>query len=157
MLCGIARSLAPEGEFWLIGEQAGRSGNRLWPEAQLVADAVFRRWPPGKRRNANTGLVDEAIPSIDCSSACFEGIRSEEIIALLQRDFLPVETYLRNCFLWRLFDVAYAGNFDLADPEDLLRVHAEIEMEVEHWASGGVGAEFHGVFRGKRAELAGGD
>lgn len=153
VLSGIARSLTAGGEFWLIGEQVGRNGNRLWSDAQQVADALFSAWPESKRRNANTGQLDDRIPGNDCSSACFEGIRSEEILGQLQRHFLPVDVYLRNCFLWRLFDVAYADNFDLGDADDVALVHEAVCAEVEHWAGGGLGTELHGVFRSKLAEL----
>ncbi|WP_160171930.1 class I SAM-dependent methyltransferase [Arenimonas donghaensis] len=153
VLAGIAATLAPEGEFWLIGEQIGRNGNRLWPDAAEAADAVFCAWPEQKRRNAGTGQVDARIPKQDFSRACFEGIRSQDIEGLLGRYFLPVDVHVRDCFLWRLVDPAYAGNFDLADPADLALVRDATRAEALHWLEGGRGTSVNGVWRSKRDVL----
>lgn len=37
----INEHLAPGGEFWNIGEQIGRNGNRLWPNTRTVADQIL--------------------------------------------------------------------------------------------------------------------
>jgi SAM-dependent methyltransferase len=149
VLSGISRSLNPDGEFWLIGEQVGRNGNRLWPEALREANSLFAEWPDAKRRNANTGSIDHTIPDVDYSSGCFEGIRSEDILPLLQRFFLPVNVYVRNCFLWRLFDVAYASNFDFTTSFDRHLLKKAVLSEYLHWIDGGRGTELHAVYRCK--------
>ncbi|MEP6897738.1 MAG: class I SAM-dependent methyltransferase [Rhodanobacter sp.] len=152
VLGAIAELLLPGGEFWLIGEQVGRNGNQLWPEAISVADRVFTSWPPSKRTNRNTGKLDASLPNADFSAGCFEGIRSQDIIDQLGRYFLPINCYLRNAFLWRLVDVAYSANFDptLAADRDLL-MNAVVE-ESMHWAHGGRGTEMHAVYRSKLAD-----
>lgn len=149
VLSGISKSLDGAGEFWLIGEQVGRNGNRLWPEALREANSIFSRWPESKRINANTGQMDASVPDVDFSSACFEGIRSQDILPLLQRYFIPVDVYVRNCFLWRLFDVAYASNFDLFDNGDLSLIRSAVNAEYQHWVEGGSGTEMHAVYRSK--------
>jgi SAM-dependent methyltransferase len=155
VLGAIAGILLPGGEFWLIGEQVGRNGNRLWPEALLLANQVFSAWPAEKRRNQHTGKVDEEIPDTDFSAGCFEGIRSQDIVGQLERYFLPVNCYLRNAFLWRLADVSYAANFDLDKAADReLLVQAVVE-EAVHWAQGGRSTEMHAVYRSKQAGLSG--
>ncbi|MEW9571390.1 class I SAM-dependent methyltransferase [Rhodanobacter sp. Si-c] len=151
VLAAIAEILSPGGEFWLIGEQVGRNGNRLWPEALALADRIFTDWPEAKRRNHNTGKVDAAIPDVDFSAGCFEGIRSQDIIGQLERHFLPVDCYLRNAFLWRLVDVAYAANFDLDDEADRKLLERAVVEEAMHWAQGGRGTEMHAVYRSKWA------
>jgi SAM-dependent methyltransferase len=149
VLTAIAEILSPGGEFWLIGEQVGRNGNRLWPEALEIANRIFSAWPADKRRNRNTGNVDATIPDVDFSAGCFEGIRSQDIIDQLDRHFLPVSCYLRNAFLWRLTDVAYAGNFNLDDSGDReLLVEAAVQ-EAMHWAQGGRCTEMHAVYKSK--------
>jgi SAM-dependent methyltransferase len=155
VLGAIAEILSPGGEFWLIGEQVGRNGNRLWPEALEIANRVFAAWPASKRKNQHTGRVDVEVPDTDFSAGCFEGIRSQDIIDQLERHFLPVDCYLRNAFLWRLADVAYAANFHLEDQADReLLMHAAAE-EALHWAQSGRGTEMHAVYRSKRAGLLG--
>ncbi|OOG66308.1 hypothetical protein B0E46_02190 [Rhodanobacter sp. B04] len=155
VLSAIAEILSPGGEFWLIGEQVGRNGNRLWPEALDIANRIFSAWPADKRKNHNTGKLDENIPDVDFSAGCFEGIRSQDIIDQLDRHFLPISCYLRNAFLWRLVDVAYATNFDLGDQADReLLIHAAVE-EAMHWAQGGRSTEMHAVYQSKWAGMAG--
>jgi hypothetical protein len=154
VLAGISNSLDILGEFWLIGEQVGRNGSRLWPESRDVANKLFRDWPSAKRKNASTGAIDWELPDVDYSSACFEGIRSEEILALLDRYFLPVDVYVRNCFLWRLFNNAYASNFSLDCEKDVGLVEEAVAAELAHWGCGGRGTELFGVYSGKRARLA---
>lgn len=141
--------LSEEGEFWSIGEQVGRNGNRLWPEALQAANTAFSRLPPHLRRNAHTGQADTSIADTDYSTGCFEGIRSEELDDLLDRYFVPVHIYRRNAFLWRLIDATYGDNFHLDRPDELAHLHDLIVAEVVHWATGGRSTELHGVFRKK--------
>ncbi len=154
VLAAIAAMLAPGGEFWLVGEQVGRNGNRLWPDALRAADAVFSAWPDDKRRNAGTGRIDARLPRTDFASACFEGIRSQDIEELLGRYFLPVDVHLRDAFLWRLVDPAYAGNFDLSDAGDRRLLREAAVAEAVHWLEGGRGTSLNGVFRPKRGLVA---
>jgi hypothetical protein len=158
VLSTIARILEPSGEFWLIGEQVGRNGNRLWPEAAAVANRVFAAWPEAKRLNRHTGKIDAVLPDTDFSSACFEGIRSQDILDQLDRYFLPVACHLRSAFLWRLVDMTYAANFDLTLAADRqLLIDATVD-EALHWACGGRGTGLWAAYRSKwsgMAELAG--
>lgn len=153
VLSAIAEMLRPAGEFWLVGEQVGRNGNRLWPEALHIANAIFAGWPQDKRVNYNTGRTDESLPDVDYSSACFEGIRSQDILDQLARYFLPVDCYLRDAFLWRLVDVAYAGNFDPGDERDRKMLQDIVVEEAVLWSRGGRGTELHAVYRSKGAAL----
>lgn len=155
VLSSIAAMLTPHGEFWLIGEQVGRNGNRLWPEALAAANALFAPLPEAKRLNRNSGRVDATVPDIDCSAACFEGIRSQDISGLLERHFVGLDVYLRNAFLWRLVGMAYAANYDLDDPGDVALLRGLAVAEARHWADGGRGTELHGAFASRRARLAG--
>lgn len=154
VLGAIAQMLLPGGEFWLIGEQVGRNGNQLWPEAVDIANRIFASWPATKRTNRHTGQVTPLLPDVDYSAGCFEGIRSQDIIDQLGRYFLPVTCYLRNAFLWRLVDVSYAANFDLTKAADRDLLKDATVAEAMHWAAGGRGTEMHAVYRSKWADMA---
>jgi SAM-dependent methyltransferase len=152
VLSGIANSLASNGEFWLIGEQVGRNGNRLWPKAREECNKLFSNWPARYRKNSSTKQTDDFIPDLDYSTTSFEGIRSEEILSLIDHYFLVSEVYLRNCFLWRLFNSAYSTNFDLNNLDDIVRIREAVSSELLCWANGGIGTELFGVYRSKKAE-----
>jgi SAM-dependent methyltransferase len=141
--------LVDDGEFWSIGEQIGRNGNRLWPDALLAANRAFAQLPERLRRNAHSGLVDASVSDHDFSVASFEGIRSEELETMLEAHFVPVHVFKRNAFLWRLVDSTYGGNFDLAVAAHLAALRQLVVAEAVHWATGGRSTELHGVYRKK--------
>ena len=143
----IQQVLVDDGEFWSIGEAIGRSGNRLWQEEYAVANAFFRSLPERLRRNRLSREPDSDLPIADYSEATFEGIRSDEIEPLLSHRLEPVQLYRRNCFLWRLVDLAYADNYDLSSNEDVAWLQAAVRSELVHYRAGGRPTELHGVFR----------
>ena len=137
----------PNGEFWIIGEVIGRNSNQLWPEALDAANRIFSRLPERFRHNTSTGKVDSWVPETDFSANSFEGIRSEEIESLLLRYLDPVEMRRRNCFLWRLVNLAYFPNYDLNSEEDRYIVLSLVAAEYNLWKSGGRPTESHSVYR----------
>ena len=149
VLARCAAALAPDGEFWLIGEQVGPVGNRLPADARVVADALFRALPERLRFNRLLGRVDEQLPDLDCASSSFEGIRSDEIPLVLSRYFAPIAEERRNCFLWRLVDLPYAANYDPARDEDAATLRKLVAEEYAFYAGGGLGCELNGIYRGK--------
>lgn len=139
--------LAESGEFWSIGEAIGRNGNRLWARDYEVANTFFRELPDRLRQNRISGNVDDNLPDTDFSMSTFEGIRSEDIDSMLSRVFEPVHLYRRNCFLWRIVDLAYADNYDLGNGEDVAWLQQAVTAEIRHFRSGGRPTELHGVYR----------
>jgi SAM-dependent methyltransferase len=140
-------SLKENGEFWSIGESVGRNGNRLWPAALEEANAIFSELPPKYRVNHTSQQIDQEIPDNDYSVGCFEGIRSEEIESVIDRWFHPIDTYRRNCFLWRLINLAYSDNYDLQKPEDRVWITRMVDAEMKHFRDGGRGTELFGVYK----------
>jgi len=141
------KSLSLSGELWILGESVGRNGNRLWPEAQDVANKVFSALPEKYRFNRHTQQIDLEILDKDYSVGTFEGIRSEEIESVLARWFRPDEILRRNCFLWRLTNLAYADNFDITNEYDRKLLINMVNAEVEHFESGGRGTELFAAYR----------
>jgi ubiquinone/menaquinone biosynthesis C-methylase UbiE len=154
VLFQINERLEPEGEFWSIGEQVGRNGNRLWPDAFHDANLAFRKLPERLRKNAHTATVDAQLSDKDFSVACFEGIRSEELEEQFERHFIPVDVYKRNAFLWRLVDATYSDNYRLGEAEDIGHLRDLIAAEVVHWCMGGRSTELHGTYRKKTLRRA---
>lgn len=153
VLSQINECLADDGEFWSIGEQIGRNGNQLWPDACQMADIAFSGLPEKYRRNAYSGLIDEQLSKQDYSIGCFEGIRSEELESLLEAYLLPVHLYKRNAFLWRLVDATYSDNYDLCREEDMHYLRGLVAAEAAHWTCGGRSTELHGIYRKKMLNI----
>lgn len=139
--------LVDDGEFWSIGEAIGRRGNRLYEQDYLAANQLFQSLPARYRRNRASGLIDSDLPNVDYSEATFEGIRSDEIETVLSRYFEPVHVYRRNCFLWRMIDLAYTDNYDLQSMEDVNLIHRLVDAELAHFRAGGRPTELHGAYR----------
>jgi len=140
-------SLSEGGEFWSIGENIGRNGNRLWPDAMDAANTFFSQLPERLRLNRHTGTVDHTIPDKDYSAGCFEGIRSEDIESTLDTWFQQDHIYRLNCFLWRIINLAYSDNYALKNPEDRMWIHKAVQAECTCFRNGGRGTELHGVYR----------
>lgn len=143
----VRQVLEDDGEFWSIGEAIGRRGNRLFEEDYTVANQLFRSLPDRLRRNRLSGKVDQDLPNIDYSESTFEGIRSDEIEPLLATWFEPLHVYRRNCFLWRMVDLAYTDNYRLDSPEDLAIIHRLVDAELDHFKHLGSPTELHGAYR----------
>lgn len=139
-------SLTENGEFWSIGEYVGRNGNRLWPDARAEATKLFRQLPEQYRLNRHANQLDSELPDNDFSVGCFEGIRSEDIEPVLDRWFHPADVYRRNCFLWRLINLAYSDNFDLEKVDDRGWIIRMVNAEADHFRTGGRGTELFGVY-----------
>ena len=150
VLSQINARLSDDGEFWSIGEQIGRNGNRLWSESREKVDELFNKLPARFRKNSHTGLVDVVPDDRDFSINCFEGIRSQELEAKLDAFFIPVDVYKRNGFLWRLVDTTYADNFCLSQEEDVRHLKNLVFAEALLWVEGGRSTELHGVYRKKQ-------
>lgn len=145
----VADQLAEGGELWLIGEQVGRNGNRLWPDAWHAGNRAFSKLPAHLRFNHYSGAVDDLLPNVDFSSSNFEGVRSEDIVGALARRFVAVAEDRRNCFLWRCIDLAYISNYDLRREADVQALRMLVAAEFTFYAAGGVGCELNGVYRNK--------
>ena len=125
----------------------GRSGNRLKPEAQVEADRIFSNLPPKYRFNQHLKKVDELIPRNDYSIDCFEGIRADEIEAIISTQFYPVKITRNNAFLWRLVNLAYADNYNLENAEDLLMIKSLVKSEVSHFRTHHDGTSLNAIYK----------
>jgi ubiquinone/menaquinone biosynthesis C-methylase UbiE len=129
----VYQSLSPSGEFWLLGEYVGNSGNRLNPSAQIAADNVFRELPEKYRFNQHTKRFDSTIPKNDYSIDCFEGIRADQIEKIISRRFATQSISRNNSFLWRFVNLAYANNYDLKKIEDMQVLEKLVRAELSHF------------------------
>jgi SAM-dependent methyltransferase len=145
----VRSSLAPEGVL-LVNDMIGRNGHQRWPEAAQAVRRIWRTLPERYRRNHAVGGVDHEYPDLDCSSEGFEGIRSQDVLPLLLREFHP-ETYVTFANVIDPFvDRIYGPNFDPDDPTDAALIE-EIATFDEAAIDAGVLTPTHlvAVFRGE--------
>ena len=82
----VKSSLNAGGTF-IISDMIGRNGHQRWPEALDIIHEFWSRLPPSYRFNTLMGRYEELFENQDCSRIGFEGIRSEDILPLLLKQF----------------------------------------------------------------------
>jgi SAM-dependent methyltransferase len=82
----VKKSLKTGGCF-IISDMIGRNGHQRWPEALETVHEFWRGLPPSYRFNLRLGRYEELFEDWDCSTEGFEGVRSQDILPLLLRNF----------------------------------------------------------------------
>ncbi|OFX42845.1 MAG: hypothetical protein A2046_03745 [Bacteroidetes bacterium GWA2_30_7] len=82
----VLSHLNDNGAF-IISDMIGRNGHQRWGEALVWVEALWKLLPPEKKINNFTKHIDEPYINFDCSEGNFEGIRSQDIMPLLLKDF----------------------------------------------------------------------
>jgi SAM-dependent methyltransferase len=82
----VKKSLASGGCF-IMSDMIGRNGHQRWPEALDAVHEFWRGLPPSYRFNLRSGRYEEVFEDWDCSTEGFEGVRSQDILPLLLRNF----------------------------------------------------------------------
>jgi SAM-dependent methyltransferase len=152
-LCAqISSSLAPGGVL-LVNDMIGRNGHQRWPEAAHAVRRIWGALPARYRRNHSLGRIDDEYPDLDCSTEGFEGIRSQDVLPLLLREFHPAAYVTFANVIDPFVDRIYGHNFDPGDPADAALIE-EIATFDEAAIDAGVLTPTHlvSVFRGEACE-----
>lgn len=133
LLGELRKCLAPEGRL-VVSDMIGRNGHRRWPEALEEIWAFWRELPPAYRYNNMFGTYEDLYVDRDCSQVGFEGVRAQDILPLLIRNF-HFEIFLPFGNLVDPFlDRAFGPNFDPTSERDrdfIDRVHARDEEGIQ--------------------------
>lgn len=125
----IKGCLNPEGYF-LTSDMIGRNGHQRWPEALALVQEFWKELPPSYRYNQLLSQHEEAYINHDCSTKSFEGIRAQDILPLLIKDF-HFELFVPFSNLIMVFiDRPFGHNFNAQaewDRDFIDRVHARDE------------------------------
>jgi len=128
----IKRSLKPGGTF-IVSDIIGRNGHQRWPEALELVREFWRKLPPTYRFNRSLQRYEETYEDWDCSQESFEGVRAQDILALLVESF-SFELFIPFANVIEPFvDRAFGGNFDPAKDWDrnfIDSVHERDEREI---------------------------
>lgn len=113
----IRTALHPQGVFCTF-DVIGRNGHMRWPEALEIITRIWAFLPKKKKYHHLLKQIHENYINWDCSSQGFEGIRSQDILPLLN-DFFHFNTFLAFGNLIDVFTSrGYGANFDPNDRQD---------------------------------------
>jgi SAM-dependent methyltransferase len=133
LLGELRKSLSPTGRL-VVSDMIGRNGHRRWPEALEAIWSFWRELPPAYRYNHIWRTYEDLYVDRDCSQVGFEGVRAQDILPLLLRNF-HFEIFLPFGNLVDPFlDRAFGPNFDAEDEwdRDLIdRIHARDEAGIQ--------------------------
>lgn len=128
----VRNGLKPGARF-VIADMIGRNGHQLWPEALAIINEFWPELPERYHYNHQLKRHESTFLDWDCSSVGFEGIRAQDILGLLIKNF-QFETFLPFANLISPFiDRGFGHNFDINsqwDRDFIDRVHARDEEEM---------------------------
>ena len=82
----IKKSLHEHGAF-ISSDMIGRNGHQRWPEALLALHEFWKKLPESHKYNHQLKRHEEMYENWDCSTEGFEGIRAQDILPLLIKNF----------------------------------------------------------------------
>lgn len=108
---------AVTGRF-LTYDMIGRNGHMRWPEALLEVDKIWLNLPSSKKFNHYLNSFQSRYLNYDASRSGFEGIRSQDILKLLNDKFY-FESFFGFANIIEVFvDRAYGPNYDPKNNND---------------------------------------
>ncbi len=115
LIAAIRSALHPLGCFVSI-DVVGRNGHMRWPEALEIIEKIWDFLPEEKRHHHILQTMDQEYVNRDCSTEGFEGIRSQDILPILN-DHFKFEKFLAfgnliDVFTSRGFGANYNSNDD---------------------------------------------
>jgi len=117
----IDRYLVEDGRF-LTQDVIGRNGHMRWPEVLAFVEAVWNKLPEHKRYNHQAKVLEPTFINFDCSNYGFEGIRAQDILALMVERFSFDKFLGAGGFIDIFVDRAYGPNFDPENDGDRLLI-----------------------------------
>lgn len=113
----VKKAIGEDGYF-LTCDMVGRNGHMRWPEALAIVHDIWRTMPDRYKYNHQLNRYEEMYQNWDCSTEGFEGIRSQDILPLLVKNFY-FEAFVAFGNLPDVFvDRGFGHNFDAQNPED---------------------------------------
>ncbi len=113
----IKKAIGEDGYF-LTCDMVGRNGHLRWPEALAILHDLWRTMPDRYKYNHQLQRHEEMYENWDCSKEGFEGIRAQDILPLLIKNFYW-EAFVAFGNLPDVFvDRGFGHNFDVKNPED---------------------------------------
>ena len=103
-------------------DMIGRNGHMRWPESAAVVNALWPTLDARQKYHAQLGRYDETFNDHDCSTEGFEGVRAQDILALILKDFYPYRFVGAGGFVDMMVDRGYGHGYDVSDETVRLKV-----------------------------------
>ncbi len=117
VFASIARAIGSKGYF-LTCDMIGRNGHLRWPEALTIIHDIWREMPDRYKYNHQLNRFEPLYENWDCSGEGFEGVRAQDILPILVREF-HFESFVAYGNLPDIFvDRGFGHNFDEKIVED---------------------------------------
>ncbi len=118
IFANIKRAIGSEGYF-LTNDMIGRNGHLRWPEALTQVHDIWKKMPDRYKYNHQLRRFEDLYENWDCSKEGFEGIRAQDILPLLVKNF-HFEAFVAYGNIVDVFiDRGFGHNFDHTKQEDI--------------------------------------
>ncbi len=104
--------------FIMTRDMIGMNGHQAWPEARGVVDDIWSDMPDRYKFNTRSKKFSETFPNTDFSTSGFEGIRSQDIMRLINERFGYSHFYAFGGIVERFINRAYGPNYSTAKVDD---------------------------------------
>ena len=104
--------------FVMARDMIGKNGHQAWPEAKGEIDKIWERMPSRYKTNNRNGNFYDTFPNNDFSKSSFEGIRSQDIMPLINERFGYSKYYAFGGVVERFINRGFGGNFSVENEED---------------------------------------
>lgn len=132
----IKNSLNKNGSF-IVNDMIGRNGHQRWPEALEAVNNFWKELPESYRYNHQLKRFEEVYENWDCSTEGFEGIRSQDILPLLVKNF-HFQLFIGFGNVTDIFiDRGFGHNFDVnkkSDTDFIDKIHQFDEDSIRNGA-----------------------
>lgn len=118
LFSAILTTMEPQSAFVSI-DMIGRNGHMRWPECESYINEIWKTLPRKYKFNHQFQKTHEDFINWNCAHKGFEGIRAEDILPLLMKNF-QFEKFLGYGNLIDIFvERGYGHNFDAENDNDL--------------------------------------
>lgn len=110
-------ALAPHGKF-LTADIIGRNGHMRWPETLEIIEAIWNFLPQDKKFHHIFKKFNEKYVNFDCSTQGFEGIRAQDILPTMLKNFEFEVFYAYGGITESFINRGFGANYDADKDED---------------------------------------
>jgi hypothetical protein len=96
----------------------GKNGHQSWPEAKHFVDIIWNEMPDCYKYNSRSGTYAEQFPNTYFSRFGFEGIRSEDIMPLINERFGYSCFYAYDGIVERFINRSFGQNYSKDSIQD---------------------------------------